>query len=80
MVEHTITGLRTKRADLFNTAARLLDRLAEIKSQKIASGRVPDNIRKTRDFFRAAMPSTALRQARDFHKLLQLNAKCGYIE
>lgn len=30
--EHTITGLLTKRADLFNEAERLRDRLAEIRN------------------------------------------------
>jgi hypothetical protein len=30
--EHTITGLLTKRADLFNEAERIRDRLAEIKN------------------------------------------------
>ncbi|NGO55990.1 hypothetical protein [Allomesorhizobium camelthorni] len=31
-VEHTITGLLAKRADLFNEAERIRDRLAEIKN------------------------------------------------
>ena len=30
--EHTITGLLAKRADLFNEAERIRDRLAEIKN------------------------------------------------
>lgn len=30
--EHTITGLLSKRADLFNKAERIRDRLAEIKN------------------------------------------------
>lgn len=30
--EHTITGLLTKRADLFNEAERIRDRLAEIRN------------------------------------------------
>ncbi|WP_165420747.1 hypothetical protein [Rhizobium ruizarguesonis] len=30
--EHTISGLLTKRADLFNEAERIRDRLAEIKN------------------------------------------------
>ena len=30
--EHTISGLLTKRADLFNEAERLRDRLAEIRN------------------------------------------------
>lgn len=38
--EHTITGLLTKRADLFNEAERLRDRLAEIKNDIGAIDRV----------------------------------------
>ena len=38
--EHTITGLLTKRADLFNEAERIRDRLAEIKNDVAAIDRV----------------------------------------
>ncbi len=38
--EHTITGLLTKRADLFNEAIRLRDRLAEIRNDIGAIDRV----------------------------------------
>lgn len=38
--EHTISGLLTKRADLFNEAERIRDRLAEIKNDIAAGDRV----------------------------------------
>jgi hypothetical protein len=38
--EHTISGLLTKRADLFNEAERIRDRLAEIKNDIGALDRV----------------------------------------
>lgn len=38
--EHTVTGLLTKRADLFNEAERIRDRLAEIKNDVAALDRV----------------------------------------
>lgn len=38
--EHTISGLLTKRADLFNESERLRDRQAEIKNDVAALGRV----------------------------------------
>jgi hypothetical protein len=38
--EHTISGLLTKRADLFNEAQRIRDRLAEIKNDIGALDRV----------------------------------------
>lgn len=38
--DHTITGLLTKRADLFNEAERIRDRLAEIKNDIGAVDRV----------------------------------------
>ena len=38
--EHTVTGLLTKRADLFNEAQRIRDRLAEIKNDVAALDRV----------------------------------------
>ncbi len=38
--EHTINGLLTKRADLFNEAERIRDRLAEIKNDVAALDRV----------------------------------------
>lgn len=38
--EHTISGLLTKRADLFNEAQRIRDRLAEIKNDIAALDRV----------------------------------------
>lgn len=38
--EHTINGLLTKRADLFNEAERLRDRMAEIKNDVAALDRV----------------------------------------
>lgn len=38
--EHTITGLLAKRADLFNEAARLRDRTAEIRNDIAALDRV----------------------------------------
>ncbi len=38
--EHTIAGLLTKRADLFNEAERIRDRLAEIKNDVSAMDRV----------------------------------------
>ncbi|CAO4139423.1 hypothetical protein [Methylorubrum aminovorans] len=38
--EHTISGLLTKRADLFGEAQKLRDRLAEIKNDVAALDRV----------------------------------------
>lgn len=38
--EHTVSGLLTKRADLFNEAQRIRDRLAEIKNDVAAMDRV----------------------------------------
>ena len=38
--EHTVTGLLKKRADLFNEAERIRDRLAEIKNDVAAIDRV----------------------------------------
>lgn len=38
--EHTISGLLSKRADLFNEAVRLRDRLAEIRNDVAALDRV----------------------------------------
>lgn len=38
--EHTVTGLLRKRADLFNEAERIRDRLAEIKNDVAAIDRV----------------------------------------
>lgn len=38
--EHTVSGLLTKRADLFNEAQRIRDRLAEIKNDVAALDRV----------------------------------------
>ena len=42
--EHTINGLLTKRADLFNEAERLRDRQAEIKNDASAIDRVLDTL------------------------------------
>ncbi len=58
--EHTITGLLTKRADLFNEAERARDRLAEIKNDIGALDRTLNVLGYTGDLD-AAMP----RQKRD---------------
>lgn len=46
--EHTINGLLTKRADLFNEAERLRDRMAEIKNDVVALDRVLGTLGYTR--------------------------------
>jgi hypothetical protein len=53
--EHTITGLLTKRADLFNEAERIRDRLAEIKNDIGAIDRVLGTLGYAGDLD-AAMP------------------------
>jgi hypothetical protein len=53
--EHTISGLLTKRADLFNEAERIRDRLAEIKNDIGAIDRTLDVLGYTGDLD-AAMP------------------------
>jgi outer membrane translocation and assembly module TamA len=53
--EHTISGLLAKRADLFNEAIRLRDRLAEIKNDIGAIDRVLGTLGYTGDLD-AAMP------------------------
>jgi hypothetical protein len=58
--EHTITGLLKKRADLFNEAIRIRDRLAEIKNDIGALDRVLGTLGYTGDLD-AEMP----RQKRD---------------
>lgn len=47
--EHTISGLLTKRADLFNEAERIRDRLAEIKNDIGAVDRVLGTLGYTGD-------------------------------
>jgi hypothetical protein len=47
--EHTISGLLTKRADLFNEAERIRDRLAEIKNDIGALDRVLGTLGYTGD-------------------------------
>ncbi len=47
--EHTISGLLTKRADLFNEAQRIRDRLAEIKNDIGALDRVLGTLGYTGD-------------------------------
>jgi hypothetical protein len=47
--EHTISGLLTKRADLFNEAQRIRDRLAEIKNDIGAVDRVLGTLGYTGD-------------------------------
>src|SRR6185437_15267574 len=47
--EHTVTGLLTKRADLFNEAVRIRDRLAEIKNDIGALDRVLGTLGYTGD-------------------------------
>lgn len=47
--EHTINGLLTKRADLFNEAERLRDRMAEIKNDVAALDRVLGTLGYTGD-------------------------------
>jgi hypothetical protein len=47
--EHTINGLLTKRADLFNEAIRLRDRTAEIKNDVDAIDRVLGTLGYTGD-------------------------------
>lgn len=47
--EHTVTGLLTKRADLFNEAVRIRDRLAEIKNDVAALDRVLGTLGYTGD-------------------------------
>lgn len=47
--EHTVTGLLTKRADLFNEAVRIRDRLAEIKNDVGAIDRVLGTLGYTGD-------------------------------
>jgi hypothetical protein len=47
--EHTISGLLTKRADLFNEAIRIRDRLAEIKNDIGALDRVLGTLGYTGD-------------------------------
>ncbi len=47
--EHTISGLLTKRADLFNEAERIRDRLAEIKNDIAAVDRVLGTLGYTGD-------------------------------
>jgi hypothetical protein len=58
--EHTISGLLSKRADLFNEAIRLRDRIAEIKNDIHALDRVLGSLGYTGDLD-AEMP----RQKRD---------------
>lgn len=58
--EHTVSGLLTKRADLFNEAERIRDRLAEIKNDVAALDRVLRTLGYTGDLD-AEMP----RQKRD---------------
>jgi hypothetical protein len=53
--EHTITGLLKKRADLFNEAERLRDRMAEIKNDTAAIDRVLGTLGYAGDLD-AAMP------------------------
>lgn len=53
--EHTISGLLTKRADLFNEAERLRDRLAEIRNDLSAIDRTLGVLGYTGDLD-AAMP------------------------
>ena len=53
--EHTISGLLTKRADLFNEAERIRDRLAEIKNDVSALDRVLGTLGYAGDLD-AAMP------------------------
>lgn len=53
--EHTISGLLTKRADLFNEAERLRDRLAEIRNDLSAIDRTLNVLGYTGDLD-AAMP------------------------
>lgn len=53
--EHTISGLLTKRADLFNEAERIRDRLAEIKNDISALDRVLTTLGYAGDLD-AAMP------------------------
>lgn len=53
--EHTISGLLTKRADLFNEAERLRDRLAEIRNDLGAIDRTLNVLGYTGDL-NAAMP------------------------
>ena len=53
--EHTITGLLTKRADLFNEATAARDRIAEIKNDIDALDRVLGSLGYTGDLD-AAMP------------------------
>lgn len=53
--EHTITGLLSKRADLFNEAERIRDRLAEIKNDIGAIDRTLNVLGYTGDLD-AAMP------------------------
>jgi hypothetical protein len=53
--EHTITGLLAKRADLFNEAERIRDRLAEIKNDIGALDRVLGSLGYSGDLD-AAMP------------------------
>lgn len=53
--EHTISGLLTKRADLFNEAERLRDRLAEIRNDLGALDRTLNVLGYTGDLD-AAMP------------------------
>ena len=60
--EHTISGLLTKRADLFGEAERIRDRLAEIKNDVAAIDRVLGTLGYTGDLD-AAMP----RQKREGH-------------
>ncbi len=47
--EHTISGLLAKRADLFNEAVRIRDRLAEIKNDVAALDRVLGTLGYTGD-------------------------------
>jgi hypothetical protein len=47
--DHTIAGLLAKRADLFNEAVRLHDRLAEIKNDVSALNRVLGTLGYTGD-------------------------------
>ncbi|MCC6947343.1 MAG: hypothetical protein IT539_06180 [Bradyrhizobiaceae bacterium] len=58
--EHTVSGLLAKRADLFNEAERIRDRLAEIKNDVSALDRVLGTLGYTGDL-NAEMP----RQKRD---------------
>lgn len=53
--EHTISGLLTKRADLYNEATRLRDRMAEIKNDTAAIDRVLSTLGYEGDLD-AAMP------------------------